>query len=155
MKGVISTLAGPHRVVGNAGLTMDLLAGARLVDLEQEAKPAGTFAASWAPGVTRPHRPGCSGSLAVGGIAGLKGRDSFAQAPKSSLPFYAVVGTGDPDLTSRVAAGARYAYSWGDLGAGWRYLEYDKKSGRPIEDLNFSGATVSATYRCQSTRAAV
>jgi len=83
----------------------------------------------------------------VGGIVGLKGRYSCAQAPKSSLPLYVDVGTSDSDLTCRVVAGASCAFSWSDLDAVWRCLEYDKKSGRPIKDLNFSGAMVSATFR--------
>jgi len=146
MKGVIWTLAGQYRVAGGAGLTMDLLAGARLVDLEQEA--SWDITGSLGP-LAPPARTG-RGEAEVSqwdGIVGLKGRYTFAEAPKWSLPFYVDVGTGESDLTWQVVAGVSYAFSWGELGAGWRYLEYDMKSGRPIKDLNFSGAMVSATFR--------
>ncbi|RPH65129.1 MAG: hypothetical protein EHM74_09770, partial [Hyphomicrobiales bacterium] len=146
MKGVIWTLAGQYRVAGGAGLTMDLLAGARLVDLEQEA--SWDITGSLGP-LAPPARTG-RGEAEVSqwdGIVGLKGRYTFAEAPKWSLPFYVDVGTGESDLTWQVVAGVSYAFSWGELGAGWRYLEYDMKSGRPIKDLNFSGAMVGATFR--------
>jgi hypothetical protein len=146
MKGVIWTLAGQYRVAGGAGLTMDLLAGARLVDLEQEAN--WDITGSLGP-LASPARTGRSEAEVSqwDGIVGLKGRYTFAAAPKWSLPFYVDVGTGDSDLTWQVVAGASYAFSWGELGAGWRYLDYDMKSGRPIKDLDFSGAMVSATFR--------
>jgi hypothetical protein len=146
MKGVIWTLAGQYRMVGNGGLTMDLLAGARLADLEQEA--SWDISGSLGP-LAPPARTGRSEAEVSqwDGIVGLKGRYTFAEAPKWSLPFYVDVGTGDSDLTWQVVAGVSYAFGWGDLGAGWRYLEYDLKSGSPIKDLNFNGVMVGATFR--------
>jgi hypothetical protein len=146
IEGVIWTLAGQYRVASGAGLTMDLLAGARLADLDQEA--SWDITGGLGP-LAPPARTG-RGEAEVSqwdGIVGLKGRYTFAQAPKWSLPFYVDVGTGDSDLTWQIVAGVSHAFSWGDVGAGWRYLEYDMKSGRPIKDLNFSGAMVGATFR--------
>lgn len=146
MKGVIWTLAGQYRVANGSGLTLDLLAGARLADIKQEA--SWDITGSLGP-LAPPARTG-SGEAEVSQwdvIVGVKGRYTFAQAPRWSLPFYVDVGTGDSDLTWQVVAGVSYSFGWGDLGAGWRYLEYDMKSGRPIKDLNFSGAMVGATFR--------
>ncbi len=146
MKGVIWTLAGQYRVVGGSGLSLDVLAGARLVDIEQDA--SWVITGSLGP-LAPPARTG-NGEAEVShwdGIVGLKGRYTIAQAPKWSLPFYIDVGAGDSDLTWQAFAGVSYAFGWGDLSAGWRYLDYDMKSGKPIKDLNFSGAMVGATFR--------
>jgi len=146
IEGVIWTLAGQYRVASGGDLTMDLLAGFRLADLDQEA--SWDITGSLGP-LAPPARTG-QGEAEVSqwdGIVGLKGRYTFAQAPKWSLPFYVDVGTGDSDLTWQIFAGVSYAFSWGDLSAGWRYLEYDMKSGNPVKDLNFSGAMVGATFR--------
>lgn len=146
MKGVIWTLAGQYRVVGGSGLVLDVLAGARLADIEQDA--SWVITGSLGP-LAPPARTGI-GEAEVShwdGIVGLKGRYTFAQAPKWSLPFYIDVGAGDSDLTWQAFAGVSYAFGWGELSAGWRYLDYDMKSGKPIKDLNFSGAMVGATFR--------
>jgi hypothetical protein len=146
MKGVIWTLAGEYRVVGGSGLTMDLLAGARLADVEQEL--SWVISGSLGP-LAPPARTGV-GTAEVSywdGIVGLKGRYTMPQAPKWSLPFYIDVGTGDSDLTWQAFAGVSYAFGWGELSAGWRYLDYELKSGTPIKDFNFSGAMVGATFR--------
>lgn len=146
MKGVIWTLAGQYRVVGGSGLSLDVLAGARLVDIEQDA--SWVITGSLGP-LAPPARTG-NGEAEVShwdGIVGLKGRYTIAQAPKWSLPFYIDVGAGDSDLTWQAFAGVSYAFGWGDLSAGWRYLDYDMKSGKPIKDLNFNGVMVGATFR--------
>jgi hypothetical protein len=146
MKGVIWTLAGEYRVVGGGGLTLDVLAGARLVDIEQEL--SWVISGSLGP-LAPPARTG-NGKAEVShwdGIVGLKGRYTIEQAPKWSLPFYIDVGAGDSDLTWQAFAGVSYAFGWGDLSAGWRYLDYEMKSGKPIKDFNFSGAMIGATFR--------
>jgi opacity protein-like surface antigen len=146
MKGVIWTLAGQYRMVGGSGLTLDALAGARLADIEQDA--SWVISGSLGP-LAPPARTG-TGEAEIShwdGVVGLKGRYTIAQAPKWSLPFYIDVGAGDSDLTWQVVAGVSYAFGWGELSAGWRYLDYDLKDGSPIKDLNFNGAMIGATFR--------
>ena len=146
MKGVVWTLGGEYRVVGGSGLTLDMLGGARLVDIEQEL--SWVISGSLGP-LAPPARTGV-GKAEISywdGIVGLKGRYTIEQAPKWSLPFYIDVGTGDSDLTWQAFAGVSYAFGWGELSAGWRYLDYELKSGTPIKDFNFSGAMVGATFR--------
>jgi hypothetical protein len=63
------------------------------------------------------------------------------------MPFYVDVGTGNSDLTWQAMLGFGYAFGWGDLGAVWRYLDYDLKSNGPIQDLNFNGPAVGVTFR--------
>jgi hypothetical protein len=146
LKGVIWTLAGEYRVVADAGLTLDLLAGTRLADLEQELR--------WnITGSLGPLPPAARSGIGKAEVSdwdflvGLKGRHRFEQAREWSLPFYLDVGAGDSDLTWQIAGGVSYAFGWGELSAMYRYLDYDMKSGRPIKDLNFSGFMVGATFR--------
>jgi hypothetical protein len=35
--------------------------------------------------------------------------------------------------------GVGYAFKWGDVVGGWRYLDDDFKSGRRLEDANLNG----------------
>jgi len=146
LKGVIWTLAGEYRVVADAGLTLDLLAGTRLADLEQELR----WDISGSLGTLPPTARTRSSKAEVSNwdfLVGIKGRYRLEQAREWSLPFYLDVGTGDSDLTWQIAAGVGYAFGWGELSAVYRYLDYDMKSGRPIQDLNFSGFMVGATFR--------
>ena len=50
-------------------------------------------------------------------------------------------------LDLQAAAGISYAFQWGELNALWRYLGYDLKPGRSLEDLKFNGPLIGATFR--------
>ena len=146
MKGVIWTLAGQYRVANGSGLTLDLLAGARLADIKQEA--SWDITGSLGP-LAPPARTG-SGEAEVSQwdvIVGVKGRYTFAKAPRWSLPFYVDVGTGDSDLTWQAMGGLGYSFAWGDVIAAWRHIDYDMKSGSRIESLNFNGPAIAAVFR--------
>ena len=43
------------------------------------------------------------------------------------------------DIGRDVLACSAAIVGWGDLGAVWRYLDYDLDSNGPIVDMNFSG----------------
>ncbi len=81
------------------------------------------------------------------GIVGVKGRYAFGNDRKWFVPFYLDVGTGATQLTWQGVAGVGYSYRWGDVTAVWRYLDFNGKSGKPIEDLNMSGPQLGATFR--------
>lgn len=51
----------------------------------------------------------------------------------------ALVGTGQSRLTYQLIGGAGYAFSWGQVMATRRYLDYDFKSGSALESVHFSG----------------
>jgi hypothetical protein len=50
-------------------------------------------------------------------------------------------------LTWQAAVGIAYGFKWGELGAMWRYLDYDFKSGGSVQQMNFNGPMVGGTVR--------
>jgi hypothetical protein len=42
--------------------------------------------------------------------------------------------------------GIGYRFRWGEMLAAWRYLDYNMKSGKAIEDLNFNGPGIAAIF---------
>ena len=81
------------------------------------------------------------------GIVGVKGAYAFGADRRWSVPFYFDIGTGQSDLTWQAAAGIAYSYSWGDLIAMWRYVDYNFKSDKNLQDMNFNGPMFGATFR--------
>ncbi len=147
LKGWVWTLAGEYRVAADPSfLTLDVLAGARLFDLSQELRWNISGTVGEAPGAGR------SGKLEAGGnfwdgIVGVKGRFALDRDGHWTAPFYADVGTGDSDLTWQLAAGVSYRYGWCDLNVMWRYLAYEFKSGSALQNVNFNGPMIGATFR--------
>ena len=146
LKGLVWTLGGQYRVFSNPALTMDALAGARLLKVRTTTRwnisgNLGPIASSGRTGSSE------NKSSEVDGIVGVKGRMSLGSSGHWTLPFYLDVGAGDSDLTWQAAAGVSYAYKWGELTAMWRYLAYNFKPGRRYEDLKFSGPLIGVTFR--------
>ena len=81
------------------------------------------------------------------GIVGVKGAYAFGADRRWSVPFYFDIGTGQSDLTWQAAAGIAYSYHWGDLIAMWRYVDYNFKSDKTLQDMNFNGPMFGATFR--------
>jgi hypothetical protein len=50
-------------------------------------------------------------------------------------------------LTWQAFAGLGYSYKWGDLIAGWRYLDYNFKSRSKVDDMSLSGPMVGVALR--------
>ena len=139
-------MAGEYRLASDPAWTVDLLAGARLLDV----KP--TLGYSITGDVGPVVLPGRSGTKKVSeslwdGIVGVKGRYAFGDDRKWFVPFYLDVGTGQTKLTWQAAAGVGYAFHWGDVVAMWRYLDWNAKSGKSIEDLNLNGPMIGVTFR--------
>ena len=44
------------------------------------------------------------------------------------------------------AGGVGYAFHWGEVVALWRYLDYNFKSGKSLDDLNFNGPMFGAAF---------
>jgi hypothetical protein len=136
---------GTYRDLATPGMTMDLLAGARMLDVRQKL--------SWSlvgNGESMPvsSRSGSSEASLKNwdAIIGLKGRTAVGESGKLFVPYYADVGTGNSDLTWQAMAGVGYSFGWGDVVAAWRYLDYKMKPGKSIEDLTFSGPTIAAVF---------
>jgi hypothetical protein len=146
IKGWVWTLAGEYRVKSDPDLKVDLLAGARLLDLKQNLNWAisgdlGTIAATSRTGSKEASQSNWDA------IIGVKGRYAFGADRKWSVPFYLDVGTGQSDSTTQAAIGLGYSFGWGDIHAMYRYLDYKFKSDRVMQDLKLNGPMIGATWR--------
>jgi len=147
LKGLVWTLAGEYRLPSpDPSLTIDLLAGTRMFELEQRLR----WTISGSLGSIDPADR--SGNKEIkdtvwDALIGVKGRYVFGGNRQWALPFYLDVGTGESDSTLQAAAGISYAFQWGELNALWRYLKYNLKSGNAISDVNFSGPQFGAVFR--------
>ena len=146
LKGWAWTLAGDYRVLSDRSYTIDVLAGARLLDIGLRLN--WDIAGSIGP-LDPAARSGGSkvNYSAIDVIVGLKGRYGFGANREWAVPFYVDVGTGQSKSTVQTAAGLAYAFRWGELSAMWRYLGYHSKSGKNLEEISFNGPLVGATFR--------
>jgi hypothetical protein len=146
LKALVWTVAGEYRVVSDPAWTVDLLAGARLLQLEPTL--GYSITGDLGPIVI----PGRNGSKQVDeslwdAIVGVKGRYTFGDKREWFVPFYLDVGTGQSKSTWQGAAGVGYAYRWGDVVALYRYLDYTGKSGKPVADMNMGGPMLGVAFR--------
>jgi hypothetical protein len=142
----IWTLGGSYRVLSKRAAELDVVAGARLLDLDGNLEYAfntdiGPFAG--------PARAGSAGSSleAWDAIVGAKGRVAFGADREWVVDYYADVGTGDSDLTWQAVAGVGRSFGWGEVSAAWRHLDYGFDSDSKIEDLDFDGPALGLTFR--------
>ncbi len=138
------TTVGTYRVIDQPAHSLELLAGARLLDVSQ------TLTWHFDGDIGSLPLPGRDGKSEVGddlwdGIIGVRGRINFGTNRTWFVPYYLDVGTGDSDSTLQAMAGVGYVFSWGEIKAGWRYLDYDLEA--PIESLTTSGPQIGATFR--------
>lgn len=146
LKGVVWTLAGEYRVVSDPAGTADVLLGARMFGV----KP--TLGWSFSGDVGSIGVTGRSGSKEVDdtawdAIVGVKGSYRFGDKREWFVPYYLDVGTGQSDLTWQAAGGIGYSFDWGDAIAMWRYLDYNFKSGKELQEMNFNGPMVGIAFR--------
>jgi hypothetical protein len=142
----IWTIAGYYRALEQNGGSLDLLAGARYLDVEQSVNwnVTGNVGSIPAPG-----RNGAATAELSNWdvILGLKGRFAFGAQKAWFVPYYLDLGAGDSDFTWQGIAGLGYAFKWCEVTAVWRYLYYDLSSDKPIRDMDFSGPAVGVTFR--------
>lgn len=145
LKGTVWTLAATYRAVDERGSSMDLFAGARLLDVKQ--KLDWELSGNVGP-IPLPDRAGnARASLSNwDGLVGVKGRFALGGAQQWFLPYYLDIGTGQSDLTWQGMAGVGYSFSWGEVIAAWRYLDYDMQSGEALESLDFNGPAIGAAF---------
>ena len=140
------TLAATYRVVAAQDAALDLFAGARLFDAKE------TLDWTLNGNVAQFPLPGRAGTQSAknhvtDGIVGLKGRLALGKDLKWFVPYYGDIGTGDSDVTWQAMAGVGYAFTWGEIMGGYRYLDYQFKSQSQIDDMNFSGPMLGVAFR--------
>jgi hypothetical protein len=141
----IWTVAGTYELVKKPNYTLDVLAGARYLDVSQTLDWSINGDISSLPPVSREGSAEVSSSL-WDGIVGVKGVADLGDDHKWFIPYYLDVGTGQSDLTWQVNAGIGYRFNWGALVATWRYLDYEMDSGNPIKSVNLNGPLFGATF---------
>jgi hypothetical protein len=146
LKSWIWTLTGYYRVLDQPGMTLDVVAGARYLDVETKVNWVVTGNVGSIP---VPDRTGAAEADLKNwdALIGLRGRFAFAAQNAWFVPYYFDVGAGDSDLTWQGVAGLGYAFHWGEIEAAWRYLYYELPSGKEIEDMSFSGPVIGVTFR--------
>ena len=148
LKSIVWTIAGEYRVATDSTAQVDVFAGARLIEMRQTL--GWNFSADLGP----IHNPGRSGTKEVtankwDGIVGAKGRIVVPGSREWFVPWYADVGAGQTDLTWQALGGVGYRFTWGEIIAVWRYMDYKFKSGAPIEKLNFNGPAMGVAFHWQ------
>ena len=145
IKSTIWTLAGTYQVSADPTAPFGVLAGARMLDMKQTL--GWEFSAELGP--LQPSRSGNNEIKATNwdAIIGVKGRIAFGPNREWFVPYYFDVGTGDSDLTWQAIAGLGYSFRWGDVIAGWRYLDYEFKSSSKFDNMNLSGPIVGVALR--------
>jgi len=139
------TVAGTYELVKKPNYTLDVLGGARYLDVSQSLDWTINGDISALPPVSR------TGSAEVSadvwdGIVGVKGVADLGSEHKWFIPYYLDVGTGQSDLTWQVNAGIGYRYNWGALVATWRYLDYEFDSSNPIKSVSLNGPLFGASF---------
>jgi hypothetical protein len=80
------------------------------------------------------------------GIAGLRGEHALGDGPWKAI-YYVDVGAGGSKLTWQGLAQVAYVKRWGDIGLGWRYLEFEQGRTKSTADLRMSGPIITLRYR--------
>jgi hypothetical protein len=79
-------------------------------------------------------------------IVGTNARFGLGKG-KWFVPVHADIGTGGSSLTWQVSAGVGYSFSWGDVLAVYRHLDYEDDAGELLEGLALSGPAIGASFR--------
>jgi len=145
IKGTMWTIAGEYLLVNDPSTTFYVVGGARLLDVKETLSY--NLSADFGPFVG----PGRNGNTEVkesywDAIIGVKGRYAFGANREWFLPYYADIGTGQSDLTWQAFGGIGYQFSWGSVLGGWRYIDYEFKSGSNIESLTFNGPMIGVAF---------
>lgn len=146
LQGTIWSLGGSYRAVSTPTYALDLVGGARMLDIDQKLQ--------WTLGgnvgsVALPDRTGKRQASQQNwdAFVGVKGRYAFGEGRKWFVPYYLDIGTGESDLTWQAMGGLGYSFGWGDVVGAWRYIGYEFKSGNALQDMNYSGPGIAAVFR--------
>ena len=144
--GWLWTLTGSYAVLAQDNVSLDVLAGARLLELQEELH--WTFNGDIAS-LPLTERSG-SGRAEDGywdAIVGLRGRATLGTGHNWFVPCYLDVGAGESDLTWQARIGLGYRFESVEVLGVWRHLDYDLGNGTPIQSLDLSGPAVGVTFR--------
>ncbi len=139
LKGWVLQFAGGYNLLTKGGSNLDLVAGARYLDLQMDL-------ALSSQAIQARYRTLSASNKVWDGIVGVKGNIGLSK--RWYLPYYLDIGTGESDLTWQAIGGVGFrAAKWIDVVLVYRHLEWDLESGRVIDDVSFSGPTIGAIFR--------
>jgi hypothetical protein len=98
------TTVGTYRVVDHPNYQMDVLAGARMLNVSTDLKWSLTGDLGDPPIIDTSGKSDLSDTL-WDGVVGLRGRAEFGDDHKWFVPYYFDIGTGDSDLTWQAIGG--------------------------------------------------
>jgi hypothetical protein len=143
IKSNVLTLAGTYSLIERKEYSTGVVFGARMLDLDQTL--------DWAFTGTGPLGVAQSGRAEVSAtnwdaIVGVRGRARFGEDLRWFVPYHFDIGAGNSDLTWQAVIGLGYSFGWGDVGVAWRYLDYEFKSGEPLQSMTFNGLAAGVSF---------
>ena len=144
----IWTVAGGYNLVQDRKVSLDVIGGARYLHLKATTNWQLTAT------VTDPVGGGvfpASGSVKESGdiwdgIVGVKGRFRLGEG-SWFVPYYLDAGTGGSQYTWQAQTGIGYAFRWGDLVLGYRYLAWQQDdNNKVIQDLKLYGFGLGGVF---------
>jgi len=148
LSGFVWELAGAYTVARGGNSSMDVLVGFRYLGIEAKTDWQLSGAIT-GPGSGQSFAASGSTSDRVDlwdGIIGVRGYVGLGQS-KWAIPYYLDVGTGTSTITSQAMAGIEYRYSWGDLQLLYRYLYYDLKGDKLLQNVSLNGPAIGVNFR--------
>ena len=141
LKGLVWNLAASYTVSRSDTAAFEVLGGFRYLGLEARLdwQLAGALSLFPQSGSFSQKKDLWDAIIGVRGKAKLGGGSWF-------VPYYLDAGTGSSQLTWQGMAGIGYAWKWGDLLLAYRHLSYEQKGDKLIQDLQFSGPALGATF---------
>ena len=146
LSGWLWSVTGSYAILQREHHSMSVVAGARMLDIEERLRYSFNGDISSLP------LPGRTGSAQAqqtqwDAIAGVKGRASLGAEGQWYVPYYLDVGAGDSNFTWQAMAGLGYSFGAVEILGVWRYLDYDLGDSKPIEAIDFNGPAVGVTFR--------
>lgn len=145
LKGTVWTLAGYYHSEAGPDLNVDLLLGARLLDIDQSLGWSLNGNVASVPIIDRAGNRD-AGIKSWDVIVGAKGRYAFGEGRKWFIPYYIDFGGGSADFTWQAMSGLGRSFGWGDVVCAWRYLDYQFPAGKALRTLTFNGPSVAAVF---------
>lgn len=137
LTGWVLNFQGARNVYEHENATVDVLLGARYLDLE--SKLTATL-----PGPLGQPTSKASGDV-WDAIVGVKGQVNVTKS--WFLPYHLDIGTGQSDVTWQLLGGVGYAFERVDLVLAYRYMAWSFDSDDQLDDLNFSGPLFGAVFK--------
>ncbi len=145
LKGTVWTVGGSYRVIVDPRRPLDVIAGARLLDMRETLD--WQLSGNLGP-VPLPARAGSAAASLSNwdALVGAKGQFSVGAGGEWFVPYYLDVGTGESKLTWQAIGGVGYRFNWGEVIAAWRHVDYQMKSGRQLESVKMDGPMIGAAF---------